>query len=137
MRAKRKSSKVRPRARARRSPCRDSTNQITKRLNGTSSLAHYSLRLYITGNTARSTEALANIRSLCEEFLPGRYDLEVVDIYQHPIEAISEQIIAAPTLIKHAPKPLKRLIGNLCNRDKVLIGLDLGSMVRGTCSPSP
>jgi circadian clock protein KaiB len=86
---------------------------------------HYSLRLYVTGTTARSTRAVANIRKLCEEFLHGRYDLEVVDIYQQPIQAMDAQIIAAPTLIKQLPKPLKRLIGNLSDRQKVIIGLDL------------
>ena len=87
--------------------------------------AHYSLRLYITGMTPRSTEAIAAIKSICEEFLQGRYDLEVVDIYQHPEEARSAQIIASPTLLKRLPVPLRRLIGDLSNRERVLIGLDL------------
>jgi circadian clock protein KaiB len=87
--------------------------------------AHYSLRLYITGMTPRSTEAIAAIKSICEEFLQGRYDLEVVDIYQHPEEARSAQIIASPTLLKRLPVPLRRLIGDLSNRERVLVGLDL------------
>jgi len=86
---------------------------------------HYQLRLYITGTTERSSQAIANIRSLCEEFLKGRYDLEVIDIYQQPIEAGKQQIIAAPTLVKELPVPPKRLIGNLADRDKVLVGLNL------------
>ena len=86
---------------------------------------HYQLRLYITGTTERSSQAIANIRSLCEEFLKGHYDLEVIDIYQQPIEAGKQQIIAAPTLVKELPVPPKRLIGNLADRDKVLVGLNL------------
>jgi circadian clock protein KaiB len=86
---------------------------------------HYSLRLYITGTTERSNEAVANIRQLCDKFLPGRYELEVVDIYQQPGMAADAQIIAAPTLVKHLPMPIKRLIGNLSDPEKVIIGLDL------------
>ncbi|HSE66413.1 MAG TPA: circadian clock KaiB family protein [Gemmatimonadales bacterium] len=87
--------------------------------------SHYSLRLYITGMTPRSTDAVAAIKAICEEFLPGRYDLEVIDIYQHPEEARSAQVIASPTLLKRLPDPLRRLIGDLSNRERVLIGLDL------------
>ena len=85
----------------------------------------YELRLFITGTTPRSTQAIANIRSLCEEHLPGRYDLEVVDIYQQPAAASAEQIIAAPTLVKKSPSPSRRLVGDLSDRNKVLIGLNL------------
>jgi circadian clock protein KaiB len=88
-------------------------------------LQHYQLRLYITGTTARSSQAISNIRSLCEEFLRGNYDLEVIDIYQQPTEAAKEQIIAAPTLIKQLPNPPKRLIGDLSDRDRVMVGLSL------------
>jgi circadian clock protein KaiB len=87
--------------------------------------SHYSLRLYITGMTPRSTDAIAAIKHICEEFLPGRYDLEVIDIYQHPEQARAAQIIASPTLLKRLPVPLRRLIGDLSNRERVLIGLDL------------
>jgi circadian clock protein KaiB len=83
------------------------------------------LRLFVTGNTVRSSQAVANVRALCEEYLAGRYDLEVVDIYQQPNEAAKDQIIAAPTLIKELPMPVKRLIGDLSDRDKVLVGLNL------------
>jgi len=86
---------------------------------------HYSLRLYITGMTPRSTDAIAAIKNICEEFLPGRYDLEVIDIYEHPEQARAAQIIASPTLLKRLPVPLRRLIGDLSNRERVLIGLDL------------
>lgn len=85
----------------------------------------YVLRLYVTGMTPRSIEAVATIKALCEEHLSGRYDLEVVDIYQHPQLAKDEQIVAVPTLVKKLPAPLRRLIGNLSDVDRVLFGLDL------------
>ena len=85
----------------------------------------YVLRLYVTGMTPRSTQALAAIRSLCDEHLAGRYDLEVIDIYQHPQRAVDDQVIAAPTLVKTLPAPLRRLIGDLSDTDRVMVGLDL------------
>jgi circadian clock protein KaiB len=87
--------------------------------------ARYVLRLYVTGITPNSTRAITNIRKICEEHLKGRYDLEVVDIYQQPTLAQGEQIIAAPTLIKKLPLPLRRLIGDLSSTEQVLLGLDL------------
>ena len=85
----------------------------------------YDLCLYITGMTPRSTEAIASIKAICEEHLPGRYELEVIDIYQHPEIASADQIIAAPTLVKKLPAPLRRLIGNLSQEERVLAGLNL------------
>ena len=85
----------------------------------------YVLRLYVAGITPRSQEAIRNVTALCEENLAGRYDLQVIDIYQQPVLAKGEQIIAAPTLIKKLPLPLRRLIGNMADQDKVLVGLDL------------
>jgi circadian clock protein KaiB len=85
----------------------------------------YVLRLYVTGLTARSQRAIANIKRICEEHLHGRYDLEVIDIYQHPTLTKGEQILAAPTLIKKLPLPLRRFIGDLSNTERVLLGLDL------------
>jgi circadian clock protein KaiB len=85
----------------------------------------YVLRLYVTGMTLRSTEAIAATKAICEEYLEGRYDLEVVDIYQHPSLAKDEQIIAVPTLVKKLPAPLRRLIGNLSMKERVLLGLDI------------
>ena len=90
----------------------------------------YVLRLYVTGMTPRSTEAFAAIKGICEEHLQGRYDLEVIDIYQHPELAKDEQIIAVPTLVKKLPAPLRRLIGNLSVEERVLLGLDLRRMER-------
>jgi circadian clock protein KaiB len=86
----------------------------------------YVLRLYITGMTARSARAVKNLREICDEFLVGRYDLEVIDIYQHPAQTRDDQIIAAPTLIKQFPLPTRRVIGDMSNRERVLHGLDLG-----------
>jgi len=85
----------------------------------------YVLRLYVTGMTPRSTRAVENVRTICEEHLHGRYDLEVIDIYQQPTLAKGEQIIAAPTLVKKLPLPLRRVIGDLSSTERVLVGLDL------------
>jgi circadian clock protein KaiB len=83
------------------------------------------LRLYVTGITSRSTQAIASIRTFCDEYLPGRYDLEVIDIYQQPAEAIVGQIIAAPTLIKEWPAPVRKIIGNISDPERVMKGLGL------------
>lgn len=85
----------------------------------------YVLRLYVAGINPRSRAAIQTITDLCREYLHGRYDLKVVDIYQDPVLARGEQIIAAPTLIKKLPLPLRRLIGNLSDRERILVGLDL------------
>ena len=85
----------------------------------------YVLRLYITGSTPRSSRAIQSIRSLCEEHLQGRYDLEVIDIHQQPVLARGEQIIAAPTLIKKLPAPLRKIVGDLSDVERVLMGIDL------------
>ncbi len=87
--------------------------------------ARYVLTLYVAGITPRSRAAIRSITTLCEAKLEGRYALEIIDIYQRPSLAKGEQIIAAPTLIKHLPLPLKRLIGDMANQDRVLVGLDL------------
>lgn len=87
--------------------------------------ARYVLRLYITGSTPNSTRAIVNIRKICEEHLHGRYELEVIDISQHPTLAEGEQIIAAPTLIIKLPLPLRRFIGDMSQTERILVGLDL------------
>ncbi|SKA82682.1 circadian clock protein KaiB [Prosthecobacter debontii] len=86
---------------------------------------HYVLKLYVTGTTPRAAQAVASIRTLCEEYLRGRYDLEVIDIYQQPGAAAVEQIIAAPTLIKQEPAPARRIVGNLGDKDKILLSLNI------------
>lgn len=85
----------------------------------------YSLKLYVAGLSTKSREAIRAVTEICDEYLKGRYELEVIDIYQQPTLARGEQIIAAPTLIKKLPLPLRRLIGDMANKDKVLVGLDL------------
>ncbi len=86
--------------------------------------ARYILRLYVTGSSARSLKAIHNLKKLCEEHLPD-YDLEVIDIYKDPHAAREEQIIAAPTLVKKLPKPLRRFVGDLSDTKKILVGLDV------------
>ena len=85
----------------------------------------YVLRLYVTGLTPRSTEAISRIKEVCEERLHGRYELEVIDLYQNPASAGEEQILATPTLIKKLPLPLRRLVGDLSDKERVLRALDL------------
>lgn len=87
--------------------------------------AHYVLRLYVTGTTPNSMRAIVNIRKICEEHLQGRFELEIVDISQHRTLAAGEQIIAAPTLIKKLPLPLRRFIGDMSQTERILLGLDL------------
>ena len=85
----------------------------------------YVLRLYVAGTTPRSLRALSNIKAICEEHLHGRYDLQVIDVYQQPGLAKSEHVLAVPTLIKKLPAPLQKWIGDLSNTEQVLVGLDL------------
>jgi circadian clock protein KaiB len=87
--------------------------------------AEYILRLYVTGSTPRSLKAIANLKRVCEEYLHDDYDLQVIDIYKNPDAARQEQIIAAPTLIKWLPAPLRRFVGDLSNTQKLLIGLGI------------
>jgi circadian clock protein KaiB len=85
----------------------------------------YVLRLYVTGMTPKSISAIENIRKICEENLKGRFELEVIDVYQQPEYAKKEEIIAAPTLIKKLPLPLRKFIGDMSDKEKILIGLNL------------
>jgi circadian clock protein KaiB len=85
----------------------------------------YILRLYVSGSTPRSSAAVVNIKRICERHLPGRYELEVIDLYQSPELARSQQLVAAPTLVKQLPMPVRRLVGDLSNEERVLISLDI------------
>lgn len=87
--------------------------------------ARYVLRLYVAGTTPRSSGAIRRVTQFCEKHLAGRYELEIVDIYQKPALMKGEQIVAVPTLIRHLPAPLRRLIGDMHSEDKLLFGLDL------------
>lgn len=126
MAVKKKTATAAPKA-AKKQPALDSTAEFEKLLKGAANGQHYVLKLFVTGTSLRSSQAIASIRSLCEEHLLGRYDLEVIDIYQQPDEARNEQIIAAPTLVKESPRPPRRMVGDLSDRDKVLMGLNLRS----------
>jgi len=86
---------------------------------------HFELRLYVAGQTPRSLAAMANLKKLCEEHLPGKYRIEVVDLMQNPQLAKGDQIVAIPTLVRRLPPPLKKIIGDLSNSERVLVGLQL------------
>jgi circadian clock protein KaiB len=86
---------------------------------------HYCLRLFVTGSTPKSARAIRNIVALCEENLAGRHELEVVDIYQHPENISQDHIIVTPTLVRHLPLPVRRIIGDLSDRDRVLFELNI------------
>lgn len=103
---------------------RDST-QAFERTQVRSQKRPYVLRLYVTGTTPQSLRAIANIKKICELHLKGRYELDVVDLYQQPQLAQGEQIIAAPTLVKKSPLPQRRIIGDMSSSKRVLAGLDL------------
>jgi len=85
----------------------------------------YRLRLFVTGTTPKSARAIQNIRTICEQHLQGRYDLEVIDIYQHPERVKADQIVVTPTLVKQFPLPLRKLIGDLSDTARVLAALDI------------
>jgi circadian clock protein KaiB len=105
-------------------PVRDATAEFEEALRKPDE-GRYVLRLYVTGLTPRSMAAIEATKRTCEEYLQGRYDLEVIDLSKHPALAEGEQIVAAPTLVKQLPKPLRRLVGDLSDQDRVLLGLDL------------
>jgi circadian clock protein KaiB len=87
--------------------------------------AKFILRLYVTGSSGKSLRAVQNLKKLCDEHLPNGYDLEVIDIYKDPEAAREAQIIAAPTLVKKLPEPIRRFVGDLSNTQKILVGLDI------------
>jgi len=99
--------------------------------------ARYVLQLYVTDTTRNSARAIANIRKICEEHLQGRYELEIVDIFLHPTLAEGAQIIAAPTLIKKLPLPLRRFIGDMSQTERILLGLDLRQTKSSHPFPAP
>jgi circadian clock protein KaiB len=85
----------------------------------------YELRLYVAGQTPKSVLALANLKQICEEHLQGRYEIEVIDLMENPQLAQGDQILALPTLVRRLPEPIKKIIGDLSNTERVLVGLDL------------
>src|SRR6187401_85793 len=90
------------------------------------------LRLYVAGESARSSAALRNLEAICERHLAGRYRLEVIDLVKHPQLARGDQIVALPTLVRRLPPPMKKIIGDLSNEERVLVGLDLRTRTRRT-----
>ena len=101
------------------------TGRLKRPQGARASQATYVLRLYINRTTLKSQRAVVNIKRVCEEHLKGRYDLEVIDIHRHANLARDEQIVAVPTLIKRLPLPLQRLVGDMSDLNRVLLGLDL------------
>lgn len=85
----------------------------------------YLFRLYVSGTSSRSAAAIANVRNICEQYLAGRYELEVIDIYQEPAATKTAQVVAVPTLIKELPFPPQRFVGDMSNTERILIGLNL------------
>ena len=98
-------------------------------------MSTYLLKLYITGTSPRAEAAIRNLRRICEEELDGRYELEIIDVLEKPEAAETDRVLATPTLIKQLPPPLRRVIGDLSDRDKVLLGLEVRP--RDTDNPSP
>jgi len=92
---------------------------------------HYNLRLYVAGQTPKSLSAIANLKAICEEHLAGRYTVDVIDLLESPQLAAGDQILAVPTLVRYLPPPIKRVIGNLSDTDKVLVGLDIVPVAGG------
>lgn len=93
--------------------------------NGSAPNGQWELRLYVAGQTARSTVALANLKKICEDHLVGRYSIEVIDLLKHPQLSRGDQILAIPTLVRRLPEPMRKIIGDLSDTERVLIGLDL------------
>jgi circadian clock protein KaiB len=93
--------------------------------------AEWNLRLYIAGHSSRSAAALRNLQAICERHLAGRYRIEIIDLLKQPQLARGDQIVAIPTLVRHLPPPIKKIIGDLSNEERVLVGLDLRPRRRG------
>jgi circadian clock protein KaiB len=98
---------------------------------------NYVLRLFVTGTTTRSQQAISNIRKICDEYLIGRCDLEVVDVYLHPEATRDFQIVATPTLVKILPEPLRRIVGDLSDRARVLASLNIVPLAGGPMESHP
>jgi circadian clock protein KaiB len=110
---------------AKKSAIIDSTAEFEKAVKAARKGEKYILRLYVAGINVKSSAATRTVTSLCEEYLKDHYELEIIDIYKQPTLAKGEQIIAAPTLIKKLPQPLRRIIGDMANKERILVGLDL------------
>ncbi len=107
------------RARARKAPAKAHNTKAPQKTET------YLLRLYVAGQTPRSVAAFANLKKICEEHLAGQYEIEVVDLLLNPQLAAGDQILAVPTLVRKLPEPVRKIIGDLSNKERVLVGLDL------------
>jgi circadian clock protein KaiB len=105
--------------------CGSAGEERTANLRKEALLSKFVLKLYVTGKTPRAEQAINNLRRICEEDLRGQYELQIIDVLEHPQLAEDEKILATPTLIKRLPPPLRRVIGDLTDKEKVLLGLDL------------
>ena len=107
------------------------TDQARRKRTGANSDAedprakHWRLRLYVAGQSPKCLVALANLKKICEEHMPGKYEIEIVDLLEHPQLARGDQILAIPTLVRKLPEPMRKIIGDLSNTERVLVGLDL------------
>lgn len=108
-----------------RQKLKESIREFEKAVQKGSKDKKFILRLYVSGATRRSSKAIENIRNFCEEHLKDRYELEIIDIYQQPELLRHEEVVAAPTLIKKLPPPLRRLIGDMSDKEKILVGLNI------------
>src|SRR5579864_9835347 len=104
----------------------ESLEQIARKSSGEGDSEKWDLRLYVAGQTPRSVAAFANLKRLCEENLAGRYTIEVIDLLKHPQLAAGDQIIAIPTLVRKLPQPIRKIVGDLRDTDRALVGLQLG-----------
>ena len=109
----------------RKRPGVDKTDFAFKKAAADRSRLHYVLRLFVAGMSPRSQDAIANVHDLCEKYIKHRYELEVIDINQHPLSASENQILAAPTLIRMLPLPMRKFVGDMTGTEKLLAGLDL------------
>ena len=117
---------MKPKVKSSRKPkTKNTATAIVRKRAAKRASSRYALRLYITGQTPRSRQSVENLRALCDKYIPGQFDLEVVDIYQQPAMAAAGQIIAAPTLVKSMPLPLRRLVGDFSDQNRVILGLDI------------
>ncbi|MBF5005869.1 circadian clock KaiB family protein [Diaphorobacter caeni] len=101
----------------------------------TATTPEWRLRLYIAGKTTRAETALQNLEQLCEEHLAGRYSIEVIDLIQTPTLAAGDQILAVPTVVRQMPEPMRRIIGDLSNQERALVGLDIQPISSGNGAP--
>jgi circadian clock protein KaiB len=102
-----------------------STNGKSPQVDGDGDLHSWNLRLYVAGQTPRSLTAFRNLKEICEQYLKGKYQIEVIDLMENPTLARGDQILAIPTLVRKLPQPIRKIIGDLSNTERVLVGLDI------------